>query len=182
MYTANQIAVRTGFSSSHRDELAADSPTVSASKPSPQREMSRSKTQTADTPKDAGRTWRRGWDLNPRTPEGQCLSRASHSAALAPLLGAPECSAGILDLGTVAEWTNAAALKAADLHGSGGSSKGIPSGESSFRVRRASLSAKTEALQMLICEAFLISGICHFIPTFLKVDRTEITITAALKT
>jgi hypothetical protein len=28
---------------------------------------------------------RRGWDLNPRTPEGQCLSRASHSAALAPL-------------------------------------------------------------------------------------------------
>ncbi len=36
----------------------------------------------------AGRQWRRGWDLNPRTPEGQCLSRASHSAALAPLLGA----------------------------------------------------------------------------------------------
>ena len=26
--------------------------------------------------------------MNPRTPEGQCLSRASHSAALAPLLGA----------------------------------------------------------------------------------------------
>ena len=48
---------------------------------------SNAKTQTTDNPAGCRSQWRRGWDLNPRTPEGQCLSRASHSAALAPLLG-----------------------------------------------------------------------------------------------
>ena len=44
------------------------------------------KTETTGTRRPrAGRHWRRGWDLNPRIPEDQCLSRASHSAALAPL-------------------------------------------------------------------------------------------------
>ena len=51
------------------------------------RVTSRSKTRKAGPLARAGLPWRRGWDLNPRTPEGQCLSRASHSAALAPLLG-----------------------------------------------------------------------------------------------
>ena len=48
----------------------------------------RTKTTTTGTHHAPVVMWRRGWDLNPRTPEGQCLSRASHSAALAPLLGA----------------------------------------------------------------------------------------------
>ena len=75
--------------------------------------------------------WRRGWDLNPRTAlHDQRLSRAPHSAALAPLLGwrsvarralRRTCAgaAGNVDRGTVAEWTIAAALKAAGPKGPG---------------------------------------------------------------
>jgi hypothetical protein len=49
--------------------------------------------------------------LNPRTPEGQSLSRASHSAALAPLQSGRVYAGNLLG-GTVAEWTIAVALKA----------------------------------------------------------------------